>query len=81
MHSPNHFHLIGFDPSTAEFHEIHGVDYPYGEIGFETVNASFSTPGQFGDGIFTVNQMKLDDKGRLWVTDYLSGRLFIIEEY
>jgi YVTN family beta-propeller protein len=81
MHSPNSFDLILYDPSSGQFNRIHHLDYPYGELGFDTVNASFSTPGQFGDAIFTVNQMKLDDKSRLWVTDFLSGRLLIVDEF
>jgi len=81
MHSTEAWHLLSYDTAGGKSRLIHSAAYPYGELGLDTVNASFSTRGQFGDAIFTVNQIALDDKDRLWVTDFLSGRLLIIEDY
>jgi hypothetical protein len=36
--------------------------------------------GQFGDAVFELNRMKTASDGRLWITDFLSGKLFILEK-
>jgi hypothetical protein len=53
-------------------------EYPYGEVSFNQNNASFANPAQWGDGIYRLNEFSLDSRGRLWVTDYLSGKLWIL---
>ncbi|MFQ6618798.1 MAG: hypothetical protein ACE5QV_08940, partial [Fidelibacterota bacterium] len=35
--------------------------------------------GQFGDALFAITRGRVDAGGRLWVTDFLSGKLFILE--
>jgi hypothetical protein len=34
--------------------------------------------GQFGDALFEITRGKTDADGRLWITDFLSGKLFIL---
>jgi hypothetical protein len=58
---------------------LHQANYPYGDTRFDTRNVSFYLNGQFGDAIFSITQGKTDQEGRLWITDFLSGKLFIIE--
>ncbi|MCX6578925.1 MAG: hypothetical protein NT166_01920 [Candidatus Aminicenantes bacterium] len=77
-HSPEAFYILSFSPVTKSFETVHKEMYPYGETTVDTDNSAFYLRGQFGDGIFEINQIKQDRKGRLWVTDYLSGKLFII---
>jgi hypothetical protein len=36
--------------------------------------------GQFGDALFALTQGKEMSDGSLWITDFLSGRLFILSE-
>lgn len=79
-HSPEAFYILSFSPDTKSFATIHKEVYPFGETTVDTDNSSFYLRGQFGDGIFEINQIKQDRKGRLWVTDYLSGKLFIISK-
>lgn len=79
-HSEDALYIDGFDPVTNTFETIHKTDYPYGETTVDTNNSAFYLRGQFGDGIFELNRIRQDKKGRLWVTDYLSGRLFIISK-
>ncbi|MCP5105839.1 MAG: hypothetical protein GY950_20795 [bacterium] len=77
-HTPDALHIFSFSPADESFTPIHKEIYPYGETTVDTDNSAFYLRGQFADGIFELNQIKRDKKGRLWITDYLSGKLFII---
>jgi DNA-binding beta-propeller fold protein YncE len=77
-HDSGALRIIRFDPETETFALLHEARYPYGETTLDTNNSSFYTRGQFGDSIFEINRIKADGDGRLWVTDFLSGRLFIL---
>ena len=79
LHSQNALNIIEFDPASQKFNTIHTFKYPYGEVGFDTNNNSFYLSGQFGDGVYELNQIKADSQGRLWIADFLSGRLFIVK--
>ncbi len=78
-HSESTLYIDSFDPKSQSFETIHKSEYPFGETTVDTDNSSFYLRGQFGDGIFELNQIKQDKRGRLWITDYLSGKLFIIK--
>jgi len=78
-HSDSFFRVLRFDPESGFFRKVLEKAYPYGETAFDTGNASFYTRGQFGDCLFRINAMHGDAKGRIWITDFLSGKLFIIE--
>jgi DNA-binding beta-propeller fold protein YncE len=77
-HTPGALHILSFSPPEKSFDLIHKEVYPYGETTVDTNNSAFYVRGQFADGIFEINQIKQDRQGRLWVTDYLSGKLYII---
>jgi hypothetical protein len=77
-HMADALHIVSFSPEEYIFELLHREEYPYGETTVDTDNSAFYLRGQFADGIFEINQIKQDRKGRLWVTDYLSGKLFII---
>ncbi len=77
-HSTDALHILSFSPGKESFRLVHKEVYPYGETTVDTNNSAFYLRGQFADGIFEINQIKQDKKGRLWITDYLSGKLFII---
>ncbi|UCH93822.1 MAG: hypothetical protein JSV88_26630 [Candidatus Aminicenantes bacterium] len=76
--TPKTLHILSFCPDKKSFQLVHREVYPYGETTVDTNNSAFYLRGQFADGIFTFNQIKQDKKGRLWITDYLAGKLFII---
>ena len=78
-HSPEALFITRFDPETNKFSRLHKEDYPFGETRFDSGNVSFYVNGQFGDAVFCLNQGRVDTTGRLWVTDFLAGKLFIIE--
>lgn len=77
-HDADAFALIAFDPETGAFTELHRFEYPYGETRYDTRNVSFYVRGQFGDAVFDITRGLVDSSGRLWVTDFLSGRAFIL---
>jgi DNA-binding beta-propeller fold protein YncE len=77
-HSPTQLNIIAFHPQSTTFELIHTEKYPYGETTVDTNNSSFYMRGQFADGIYQLTQIKKDKTNCLWITDYLSGKLFII---
>ncbi len=79
-HTPNTFYAYLFDPKAENFQLIHSYDYPFGNTRFDTRNVSFYMNGQYGDAIFSLNQARTDQSGRLWLTDFLSGKLLIFDE-
>ena len=79
-HTPTELRIITFDITQKKFQQVHSEAYPYGDTRFDTANTSFFQRGQFGDAIFEITKIKPDDRGRIWVTDFLSGKLFIIRE-
>jgi DNA-binding beta-propeller fold protein YncE len=69
-----------FDPADGTFTEVRRLEYPFGETRFDSANVSFYLRGQYGDALFDLCRSITDQKGRLWVTDFLSGKVFIVEE-
>jgi DNA-binding beta-propeller fold protein YncE len=78
-HTSGALHILSFCPEKKSFQLVHKEVYPYGETTVDTNNSAFYLKGQFADGIFEINQIKQDKKARIWITDYLSGKLFIIQ--
>jgi YVTN family beta-propeller protein len=78
-HSPKELFITEFDPATKAFATLHRMAYPYGDTRFDTRNVSFYVSGQFGDAVFEITRAREDRYGRLWVTDFLSGKLFILQ--
>jgi DNA-binding beta-propeller fold protein YncE len=79
-HAADALFIVRFDPDAGSFTLLHRVDYPYGETRFDSGNVSFYARGQFGDALFCITRGEVDRTGKLWITDFLSGRLFILEE-
>lgn len=78
-HSDRAIYVGQFDPASESFATLHQADYPYGDTRFDSGNVSFYVRGQFGDAVFSLCEGKTDKDGRLWLTDFLSGKLFILE--
>lgn len=77
-HSSNRLHITSFDPGSGEFGVLHTLEYPYGDTRFDSRNVSFYLGGQFGDALFSITRGKTDSSGRLWISDFLSGKVFIL---
>ena len=80
LHAKDALFIELFDPATEKFEMILRFAYPFGQTGFDHTNNSFYLSGQYADCIYELNRIKQDKKERLWVSDFLSGRLFIIEK-
>ncbi len=78
-HDTDRLTVLSFDPARREFSTIHREFHPFGATGFDTRNSSFYLRGQFGDALFRLTEGREDGQGRLWITDFLAGKLFIIE--
>jgi len=79
--SSSEFRLLRFDPdSRRPFRTLLSHRYPYGDTSYDTDNSSFYMRGQFGDAVFDLSRSAVDSKGRLMVTDFLSGKVFVLDE-
>ncbi len=79
-HSSEKLSILLFDPHTQKFKVCHQEFYPFGDTRFNSRNTSFSITGQYGDAIFVLNRIKQDQYDHLWITDFLSGKCFVIEK-
>ncbi|MEW5807433.1 MAG: hypothetical protein AB1756_08830 [Acidobacteriota bacterium] len=78
-HSNRALQIIQFDPGNESFTLLCREDYPYGDISFDSRNVSFYVRGQFGDALFSITKGEVGIDGRLWLADFLSGKLFILQ--
>ena len=77
-HSSDRLEITSFDPYSGEFENLHTLEYPYGDTRFDSGNVSFYMRGQFGDALFSITRGETDVSGRLWISDFLSGKVFIL---
>jgi len=80
-HSARKFHVLLFDQANETFRTLMEYDYPYGETSFAGNNSAFYLSGQFGDVLYEISKIRSDNKGRLWISDFLSGKLFILSDF
>jgi len=80
VHDAAALHLYRFDPSSKKWSLLHLEEYPYGDTRFDSGNVSFYLQGQYGDAIFALNQAREDRYGRLWISDFLAGRVYILQQ-
>ncbi len=79
-HSGGALRIIAFDTEEEDFETLIKFEYPFGETSFDTANSSFYMRGQFGDAVFSLCRMRKARNGRLWITDFLAGKLFILDD-
>lgn len=77
-HSANNLTVYEFDLIAKKFIELFNYAYPFGDTSFDTNNNSFYIRGQFADTIYELNKIIIDND-KIWITDFLAGKLFIIE--
>jgi len=77
-HTADRLQITAFDPKTGDFELLHTFEYPYGDTRFDSGNVSFYLRGQFGDALFSITRGRTDSSGRLWISDFLSGRVFVL---
>jgi hypothetical protein len=78
-HSAGGLAIVELDPETGSFTTLHRQAYPYGDTSFDSGNVSFYVRGQFGDALPAITRGVTGAGGRLWISDFLSGKLFILE--
>jgi len=77
-HSPDELCLLRYDPRRGRFTELLRHRYPYGDTSYDTDNVSFYVRGQFGDAVFDITRGITGSDGRLRVTDFLAGKIYVI---
>jgi DNA-binding beta-propeller fold protein YncE len=78
-HAPDAGEILAMPATGGTVTPVHRFAYPFGETGFDSRNTAFFMPGQFGDALFEITRLRTDSAGRVWITDFLSGRLFILQ--
>ena len=79
-HNSKAFFVTSFDPVKKSFARMYKQEYPYGDTRFDSANVSFYVNGQFGDAVFSITRGEVSSEGDLWLTDFLSGKLFILKD-
>ncbi|HPR89301.1 MAG TPA: hypothetical protein PL181_14900 [bacterium] len=79
-HDAATLYLYHYHPDTGLFGLLHMAQYPYGDTRYDSGNTAFYLQGQFGDALFDLLEGKVDRDGRLWIRDFLAGRVLILEE-
>ena len=78
-HSEDNLYIFSFDPRDEKFELIHLEKYPYGDTSFDNNNSAFYLRGQYGDALFEITKIKPGNDGKIWITDFISGSLFVIK--
>jgi YVTN family beta-propeller protein len=78
-HSGTKFSLISFNPENNKIKVIYSYSYPYGQTNLNTKNSAFFMNGQYADSIFELNKILIYENSIL-ITDYISGKLFILKD-
>lgn len=74
------FELVKFEPESRKFEVVHRFDYPYGDARFDSNNSAFYLTGQFADAVYALSDPLVDKDSRLWLTDFLSGKILIVKK-
>ncbi len=72
--------VYSFDPQTKRFAPIFERVYPYGEVSLNTKNAAFYVSGCFADATTRLTKFAAAADGSLWISDYLGGKIYILEK-
>jgi YVTN family beta-propeller protein len=78
-HNDESMAIMEYDPDVGAIKIAHRQEYPYGDVRFDTPNVSFYVKGQFGDAVFGITSGVVDAEKRLWISDFLAGKLYIVE--
>lgn len=81
-HAADELLLYTFDTRSKRFQLRHREPYPYGQVSFAGNNSSFFLRGQFGDCVYDLSRIRWDqrdDGATAWVSDFLSGKVFIVD--
>jgi DNA-binding beta-propeller fold protein YncE len=78
-HGPAAMDILTFHTADRSFQRVHRIEYPFGDARFDSRNVAFFLDGRFGDAIFEISRIRPDPTGRVWISDFLSGKLFIVE--
>ncbi|MEI6613346.1 MAG: hypothetical protein WCL37_00470 [Chrysiogenales bacterium] len=77
-HNQNELFIMAFNLQNKSFSLLHRERYPFGETSFGGNNSSFFLRGQFADCLYELTKIKTDSSGRIWVSDFLAGKLFVL---
>ncbi|MFH1177414.1 MAG: hypothetical protein V1750_08400 [Acidobacteriota bacterium] len=78
-HAAGRLEILSLDPAARRVTLLHRLDYPFGDTRFDSRNVAFFLDGQYGDAVFEITRILADPAGRLWVSDFLSGKVFLFD--
>ncbi|ROL62497.1 hypothetical protein D9V86_00420 [Bacteroidetes/Chlorobi group bacterium ChocPot_Mid] len=73
-------YITEINPEMKEFSVVQKINYTYGQTGLDDGNAAFYVKGCYGDVVPSLTKGIIDSKGSLWITDFLAGRVYLIEK-
>ncbi len=79
-HSSDQLTIMRFDPKKERFKICLRESYPFGDTRFNSRNSSFFMNGQYGDALFSLNRIEKDQSGNVWITDFICGKVFILNQ-
>jgi len=78
-HNSGEFRVYQIEPVDKKVTTVFKKRFPYGDVSFDQSTTAFSVRGQWADAIFKITALELDKNDRLWITDFLAGKLWILE--
>jgi len=80
LHDSGGLRLLRLDPGENRLRTVMHAGYPYGKVTADQDNAAFFMRGQYGDCRYDLCHMCVGRSGRIYLSDFLSGRLWILPE-
>ncbi len=68
------------NPEMKDFTVIQKYSYPYGQTDKDSGNSAFYVNGCFGDIVPSLTKGLVDESGNLWISDFLAGKVHILEK-
>ncbi|MFH1049398.1 MAG: hypothetical protein V1779_00545 [bacterium] len=76
----NTLYITEVNPEMKDFTVIQKYTYPYGQTDKDAGNAAFYVVGGFGDIVQSLTKGLVDETGNLWISDFLAGKVHILEK-
>ena len=76
----SNLYITEVNPDMKEFTVIQKNPYPYGQTDLDLGNAAFYVKGGYGDILPSLTKSIVDEKGNLWISDFLAGKVHILEK-
>ena len=77
--TPDNLTIYSINMENNDLKPVFSSPYKYGETSFATTNSAFYMSGQYGDAILSLTRGIERADGSFWISDFLSGKVFVLE--